>query len=334
MRASSKGGGILSNADFTRYQALDHAPVRCRYRGHEIISSAPPSSGGTSVCETLNILEGFPVGELGYRSSANLHTLVESLRLAFADRNLAMGDPRFVTNPIDRLTSTAYASALRTRISAGRATPSSEISAPPAPGEQKHTTHFGVVDKDGNAVAITYSLGQWFGTGKIAGKAGFFLNDTMIGFAAKVGAPNAYGLVQGEANAIAPEKRPLSSLAPTVILKDGKVFMVVGAAGGPRIISGTVQAISNVIDHGMSVKDAVDADRIHHQWLPDTVFVEGQAVPPDARKLLLGMGHRFTADAPNKVLNVLDAIVVDPKTGRMTGAHDNREPAGSAAGLP
>lgn len=334
VHASNLGGGILSKADFAKYQALDYTPVRCLYRGHEIISSAPPSSGGTSVCETLNILEGFPLGESGYRSTANLHSLVESLKLAFADRNLAMGDPRFVNNPVERLTSTGYASELRSRVSATRAAPSSEISSQPASAEQRHTTHFSVVDRFGNAVAITYSLGTWFGTGKIAGKAGFFLNDTMIGFAAKVGAPNVYGLVQGEANAIAPEKRPLSSLAPTVILKDGKVFMVVGAAGGPRIISGTVQAISNVIDFGMSVKDAVDADRIHHQWLPDTVFVEGQAVPPDVKKQMQRLGHHFTNDAPKTVLNMLDAIMVDPESGLMTGAHDNREPAGSAAGLP
>lgn len=334
VRASSQSGGILSKADFEKYRALEYAPVRCNYRGYDIVSAAPPSSGGTALCETLNILEGFPLSEFGSRSTASLHVLTEALRFAFADRNLAMGDPRFVTNSVERLTSKDYAAQLRARISLDRANKSSEITLGEATKQQMQTTHFSVIDGHGNAVAITYSLGQWFGTGKIAGKAGFFLNDTMTGFTAKVGAPNILGLVQGEANAIAPEKRPLSSLTPSVIKKDGKVFMLIGGMGGPRIISGTVQAVTNVIDYGMSIRDALDADRIHHQWLPDTIYVEGQAVPPNVKTALQNIGHNFTADNPQLVLNVLDGIMVNPVTGVMTGAHDRREPQGSAAALP
>ncbi|MDO8774648.1 MAG: gamma-glutamyltransferase [Burkholderiaceae bacterium] len=333
VRASKESGGILIKADFEKYQALEYQPVHCNYRGYQIVSAAPPSSGGISLCETLNVLEGFPLGEMGYRSAENLHYMVETFRFAFADRNLEIGDPRFVQNATERLISKEYATALRGQISATRATPSTEVKGGKPAKEASNTTHYSIVDRQGNAVALTYSLGLRYGTGKVAGDAGFFLNDTMIGFTAKVGAPNPFGLIQGEANAIAPEKRSLSSMTPTVVLKDGKVFMVTGAMGGPRIITGTIQAILNVIDYGMSVKDAVDSDRIHHQWLPDTVYVEGQAMPPDARKALEKIGHRLQKDDPKTVFNAVNAVVVDPKTGVMTGAHDNREPAGAAKGF-
>lgn len=333
VRASKESGGLLATADFSKYRALEYKPVHCDYRGYQIVSAAPPSSGGISLCESLNVLEGVPLGKLGYQSSQSLHYLIETLRYAFADRNLEIGDPRFVQNAVDRLISKQYAGELRARIHAERAELSANVKGGSAQRESANTTHYTVVDRAGNAVSVTYSLGLRFGTGKVAGDAGFFLNDTMIGFTAKVGAPNAFGLIQGEANAIAPEKRSLSSMTPTVILKDGKVFMVVGAMGGPRIISGTLQAILNVIDYGMSVKDAVDADRIHQQWLPDTVYVEGRAIPPDARKTLESMGHKFTQDKPDVVSNAVTAIVVDPGTGVMTGAHDNREPAGAALGF-
>lgn len=332
VRASGQSGGILSKADFAKYRALEYTPVHCSYRGYDIVSSAPPSAGGVSVCETLNVMEGFPLAQWGYRSSAGLHALIETFRYAYADRNLEIGDPRFVKNETDRLISKEYAGQLRQMISPDRATKSSAVKGGSAKKESMNTTHYSVVDRQGNAVSVTYSLGLRFGTGKVAGDAGYFLNDTMIGFTAKVGAPNPFGLIQGAANGIEPEKRALSSMSPTVVLKDGKVFMVVGAMGGPRIISGTVQTIMNVIDYGMSVKDAVDADRIHHQWLPDTVYVEGQAVPPDAKKSLEALGHSFTLDT-TEVNNVVDAIVIDPKSGMMTGAHDNREPAGSAVGI-
>ncbi|MGH8759252.1 MAG: gamma-glutamyltransferase [Burkholderiales bacterium] len=332
VRASKESGGILVKADFEKYSALEYKPVHCDYRGYQIVSAAPPSSGGISLCETLNVLEGFPLSQMGYRSADSLHYMVETFRFAFADRNIEIGDPRYVQNATERLISKEYATALRAQISANRATPSSEIKGGKPVKESSNTTHFSIVDRQGNAVAVTYSLGLRWGTGKVAGDGGFFLNDTMIGFTAKVGAPNPFGLIQGEANAIAPEKRSLSSMTPTVVLKNGKVFMVAGAMGGPRIITGTIQAILNVVDYGMSVKDAVDSDRIHHQWLPDTVYVEGQAVPPDAKKVLEKYGHKLKIDDPNEVNNAVNAIVVDPKTGLMTGAHDNREPAGAAKG--
>lgn len=333
VRASKASGGILAKEDFSKYRALEYKPVHCNYRGYTIVSAAPPSSGGVSLCETLNVLEGVPLSKLGFQSTQSLHYLIETFRYVYADRNLEIGDPRFVTNDVDRLVSKAYADQIRAKIQPDRVELSANVNGGTPQRERAHTTHYTVVDRAGNAVSVTYSLGLSFGTGKVAGDAGFLLNDTMVGFTAKVGAPNVFGLIQGEANAIAPEKRSLSSMTPSVILKDGKVFMVVGAMGGPRIISGTVQTVLNVIDYGMSVKDAIDADRIHHQWLPDTVYTEGRAVPPDARANLEHMGHKFTQDEAAVVSNAVTAIVVDPQTGLMTGAHDNREPAGSALGL-
>lgn len=335
VRASQAAGGILSLADFDKYRALEYKPIRCHYRGYEVVSAAPPSSGGISLCQTLNVMEGYPLSQWGHGSAASVHALIETFRYAYADRNLEIGDPRFVQNDTERLTSKAYAEQLRLQIDPDRAKTSAQVKGGTAKTkkESSETTHYSVVDRFGNAVSVTYSLGMRFGTGKVAGDTGFFLNDTMIGFTAKVGAPNAFGLVQGPANSIEPEKRSLSSMSPTVILKDGKVFMVVGAMGGPRIISGTVQTVMNVIDYGMSVKDAVDADRIHHQWLPDVVYVEGRAISPDTRRLLDSKGHQFKMDAPRAINNVVDAIVVDPQTGMMTGAHDNREPAGAAVGV-
>lgn len=333
VRASKASGGILTKEDFTRYRALEYKPVHCDYRGYAVISAAPPSSGGVSLCETLNVLEGLPLSRNGFQSTQNLHYLIETFRYAYADRNLEIGDPRFVANDVDRLISKDYGNQIRAKIQSDRAELSANVNGGTPQRERTHTTHYTVLDRAGNAVSLTYSLGLNFGSGKVAGETGIVLNDTMIGFTAKVGAPNVFGLVQGEANAIAPEKRSLSSMSPTVILKDGKVFMVVGARGGARIISGTVQTVLNVIDYGMSVTDAVNADRIHHQWLPDTVYVEGRAIPPDARANLEKMGHKFTQDRANVVSNAVTAIVVDPRTGLMTGAHDNREPAGSALGL-
>ncbi len=342
VRASSEAGGILTLADFEKYQALQYEPVRCTYRGYKVISAAPPSSGGVSICETLNIMEGFPLAEKGYQSVDNIHYLIETFRYVFHDRNMEIGDPRYVTNDVSKLTDKRYAAEIRSKISPVKAGDSKSLAAGLVVKESKFTTDFSVVDKWGNAVSVTYSLGLRFGTGKVAGEAGYFLNDTMIGFTAKVGAPNAFGLVQGPANSIAPEKRSLSSMSPTIITKDNKVAMVVGGAGGPRIISGVAQVIMNALDYKMDVKQAVDAPRIHHQWLPDSTSLDYQAIPPAVKEKLQSMGHKFTggetatANGPLTYFNssFIDAIVIDGQTGLMTGSHDGREPTGSGAGIP
>jgi gamma-glutamyltranspeptidase/glutathione hydrolase len=330
LRASQMGGGIFSKGDLEKYQAIERKPIRSDYRGFQIISSAPPSSGGIVLCETLNVLEGFPLKQMGFHSAESVHFLVEALRRSFADRNIELGDPGFVTNPIENLISKDYAAKLRSSIEKNQATPSSQIKGGKPKKEGKETTHYSVMDKQGNAVAVTYSLGRNFGTGKIAGEAGFFLNDTMQGFTAKVGIPNVFGLLQGEANAIAPGKRPLSSMTPTIILKDGRVFMVTGSPGGPRIITTTLHTILNVIDYGMNVQEAVDAPRVHHQWMPDTVYVEPNALSPDTKRILEKMGHRF--EVQENKWSLADSIVIDPITGVMQGAHDNRIPSGAAIG--
>lgn len=329
VRASKAGGGIFTPEDFTQYQALTYKPIHCSYRGYELVSAAPPSSGGISLCESLNVLENVSLKDMGQRSAASTHLYIETLRRAFADRNVELGDPRFVDNPVDNLISKSYAQQVRASIDLGRATPSSAIKGGTPVKEGNHTTHYSIVDKAGNAVSVTYSLGLRFGTGKVAGDAGFFLNDTMEGFTAKVGAPNVFGLIQGKANAIAPAKRSLSSMTPTVVLKDGKVYMVTGSPGGPRIITTTLQTILNVIDYGMDVQAAVDAPRIHHQWLPDTVYLEAGALSPDTRVMLEKMGHHFTVE---ENWSVADAIVVDRSRGLIFGGHDNRAPAGAALG--
>jgi gamma-glutamyltranspeptidase/glutathione hydrolase len=330
IRASKMGGGIFGKADLEQYQAIERKPIRSDYQGFQIISSAPPSSGGIVLCETLNVLEGFPLKQLGFRSAEGVHFLVEALRRSFADRNIELGDPGFVTNPIQNLISKDYAAKLASSIDKNQATPSSRIKGGTPKKEGKETTHYSVVDKQRNAVAVTYSLGRNFGASKIAGEAGFFLNDTMQGFTAKVGTPNVFGLLQGEANAIAPGKRPLSSMTPTVILKDGKVFMVTGSPGGPRIITTTLHTILNVIDYGMNVQEAVDAPRVHHQWMPDIVYVEPNALSPDTKRILEKMGHRFVVQEYK--WSLADSIVIDPITGAMQGAHDNRIPSGAAIG--
>jgi len=330
LRASQLGGGIFSKADLEKYQAIERKPIRSEYRGFQVISSAPPSSGGIVLCETLNVLEGFPLKQLGFRSAEGVHLLVEVLRRSFADRNIELGDPGFVTNPIQNLISKEYAAKIASSIDKNKATPSSQIKGGTPKKEGKETTHYSVVDKQRNAVAVTYSLGRNFGASKIAGEAGFFVNDTMQGFTAKVGTPNVFGLLMGEANAIAPGKRPLSSMTPTVILKDGKVFMVTGSPGGPRIITTTLHTILNVIDYGMNMQEAVDAPRIHHQWMPDTVYIEPNALSPDTKGILEKMGHRLVVQEYK--WSLADSILIDPITGAMQGAHDNRIPSGAAMG--
>ncbi len=348
--ASAANGGILSKQDLASYGVTEDKPVRCNYRGYELISAPPPSSGGTAICMILNILEGYPLAEFGFNSSRTVHVMAEAMRHAFVDRNFLLGDPAFVTNPLDRLLSESYAAEIRAKIDPGKAAASKDVQPGIAPHEGTETTHYSIVDSRGNAVSVTYTINALFGAKVIAGDTGFFLNDEMDDFTVKPGVPNLFGLVQGKTNAIAPGKRPLSSMSPTIAVKDGKTFMVFGSPGGSRIISIGVQVFLNVVEHGMTIQEAVNAPRIHHQWLPDQITVEPLALSADTQVNLEAMGHKIVSQT---VWGAAEAILIGPEAGaesaaestgndamagtvlvpgRLYGGHDDRRPAGSAAG--
>jgi gamma-glutamyltranspeptidase/glutathione hydrolase len=340
---SQAHGGLLSTADFAQYTVTESAPVSCAYRGYTILSAPPPSSGGVILCEMLRILEGYPLHALGFHSSESVHYMVEAMRYGYRDRSRYLGDPAFVRNPVDRLVSDANARAIRARIPARRATPSAALSGGDGAPENATTTHYSIVDRWGNAVSATYTINDDFGAKVIAGSTGFFLNDEMDDFTAKPGVPNLFGLVQGKANAIAPGKRPLSSMSPTIVLKDGKPVLVVGTPGGSRIITTVLEIIVNVIDHGMTLQEAVDAPRIHHQWLPDTVAGEPYALSADTTAALTRMGYHVVPLEVWGAGNAAEAVGVAPadaalakalgfpRAGVYYGASDARAPAGSAA---
>ncbi len=340
VKASREKGGILAKADFEQYKVRELKPVTCSYRGYEITSSPPPSSGGLIICEILNILEGYPISELGFGSADTVHFMVEAMRYAYVDRNSALGDPAFIQNPVAKLTDKAYATEIRGQIDNHHAGISKDMK-PKDFGESPQTTHYSIIDDQGNAVAVTYTLNGSFGAGVVAPGTGILLNNEMDDFTQKPGVPNLYGLVQGEANAIAPLKTPLSSMSPTIVAKDGKPFMVIGSPGGSRIITITLETIINVIDHGMDIQEAIDAPRIHHQWLPDTVYVENHGLSPDTLKLLTAMGYKLDVAEPGKVWGQAAGILVGGKSlseiekgggARYNGAIDSRAAAGEAAG--
>jgi len=338
--ASQKGGGILSKEDFAQYQVRELKPVTCSYRGYEIISSPPPSSGGVIICEILNVLEGYPLGYLGAGSADTVHVMAEAMRHAYVDRNSALGDPDFVDNPVSKLLDKGYAAEIRARIDPYRAGVSKDLM-PEGFGEHMETTHYSIIDDEGNAVAVTYTLNGSFGAGVVAPGTGVLLNNEMDDFTQKPGVPNLYGLVQGEANAIQPKKTPLSSMSPTVVAKDGKPFMVIGSPGGSRIITITLEAIVNVIDHGMDIQEAIDAPRIHHQWLPDTLSIEPHGLSPDTLKMLAGMGYHLDVADEGKTWGQAAGILVGGKSlgeieagggARYNGAMDSRSGSGEALG--
>ncbi|MBZ9705717.1 gamma-glutamyltransferase [Mesorhizobium sp. ESP7-2] len=338
VKASGAKGGILAKGDFEQYTVRELKPVTCSYRGYEIISSPPPSSGGIIICEILNVLEGYPLSYLGAGSAETVHVMVEAMRHAYVDRNSALGDPDFVDNPVSKLLDKAYAKDIRDKIDPFHAGVSQDLM-PKGFGESKETTHYSIIDKDGNAVAVTYTLNGSFGAGVVADGTGILLNNEMDDFTQKPGVPNLYGLVQGEANAIQPKKTPLSSMSPTVVAKDGKPFMVIGSPGGSRIITITLEAIVNVIDHGMNIQQAIDAPRIHHQWLPDTVYVEPFGLSPDTERLLAGMGYHL--DLADQTWGQAAGILVGGKSlaeiekgggARYNGAIDSRAASGEALG--
>ena len=327
--ASQQNGGLFTLKDFADYTAPWSAPVNCAYHGYQVISSPPPSSGGTTVCEILQIVQPYPFAKWGFGSPEVTHALVEAERHAFADRNTYLGDPAFVQNPIEALLSPEHAAKIRAEIKPDQATPSSQVQGSLGAAEGLHTTHYAIVDAQGNAVSVTYTLNFFFGNAKIAGDTGFFLNDEMDDFTSKPGVPNGFGLVQGEINAVAPAKRPLSSMAPTIVLKDGQLFMVTGSPGGSTIISTVLESILNVVDFGMNMQQAVDAPRLHHQWLPDVVSVEPGYLTPQSQTALSAMGYTIKERSP---WGADEAILRNPATGLLEGANDNRRPAGLAEG--
>lgn len=327
--ASQANGGILSRQDFARYTVQWQEPIRCSYRGYTILSAPPPSSGGTTLCEILQIIKPYPLAKWGYGSVNTVHYLAEAERRAFADRNTYLGDPAFVHDPIDELLSAAHAKKLRSTILPDEATPSSAIRGDLGAIEGNHTTHYSVADAYGNAVAVTYTVNFLFGIRQIAGDTGFFLNDEMDDFTSKPGVANAAGLVQGEVNQIEPGKRPLSSMTPTIVMRDDKPFLLTGSPGDATIISTTLQSILNVVDFGMNVQQAVNAPRMHQQWYPQKVWIEDGMLSAQSQRKLEGMGYRFrTIDG----MGADEAILIDPKTGVREGANDRRRPAGLAAG--
>ncbi|HJR13961.1 MAG TPA: gamma-glutamyltransferase [Rhodanobacteraceae bacterium] len=329
VKASQANGGLLTLKDFQDYTVQWERPIECGYHGYTIYSAPPPSSGGTTICETLQIIAPYPFAEWGFHSTKSTHYFVEAERRAFADRNTYLGDPAFVDNPVTRLLSAEHAAELRASIKPDRATRSAEVRGSLGPYQATNTTHYSVVDDKGDAVAVTYTVNSYFGIKQIAGDTGFFLNNEMDDFTSKPGVPNQFGLMQGLANQIEPGKRPLSSMSPTIVLRDGKLFMVTGSPGGSTIISTTMESILNVVEYGVDVKQAIDAPRIHVQWWPDEIFAEPGAFTPTVQSALEAMGYKIR-DVHS--MGDIAAIVVNPETGMLESVNDPRYPAGSAAG--
>jgi gamma-glutamyltranspeptidase / glutathione hydrolase len=325
-------GGLLTLEDFRSYRPIIRQPVRGTYRGIELLTLPPPSSGGTTLLEALNILEAYDLRAMGWHSAQYVHTVVEALRRAFADRAVHVADPAFTSVPVAGLISKEYAVSRRRTIDPNRASSSREILAGEPLREPQETAHFSIVDAEGNIVSNTYTINNWFGSGVTVPGAGFLLNDDMDDFTVKPGVPNAFGLIQGEANAIAGNKRPLSSMNPVIALKDGEPWLAVGSPGGPRIITTVLHVILNVVDFEMNIAQAIEAPRFHHQWLPDEIYWEDFGVNPDTRAILERMGHRFRRRSESPLgIGEADAVMIDPATGLRLGAADSRRD-GAAVG--
>lgn len=322
-----QAGGIISEQDLQNYQAIERPPIIGNYRGYQVISMPPPSSGGIHIVQILNMLENYPLMEMGHNSAASIHIMAESMRRAYADRSVYLGDSDFVNVPINALTSKAYAKRLAQQINIDKATASSEVKAGKlTPYESNETTHFSVLDQWGNAVSNTYTLNFSYGTGLVAKGTGILLNNEMDDFSAKPGEANAYGLIGGEANAIAANKRPLSSMSPTIILKDNMPYLITGTPGGARIITTTVQMIINVLDYQMNIAEASAAARIHHQWLPDYIRIE-KGINKDTIDLLKSKGHSV------KVKSAMGSTQTIMKNSNgVYGASDPRKPAALSKG--
>ena len=315
-------GHWMTLADLERYEAKFRTPLRGSYRAYDVITMPPPSSGGTVLLEMLNALEGFNISSMGTGSSRTIHLMAEVMRHAFRDRAELMGDTDFVKVPTSQLILKSYASEFRKRFNPEKASDSLALPARVLPAnEATETTHFSVVDKDGNAVANTYTLNGGYGSGVTIEGTGILMNNEMDDFTSKPGVPNAYGLIQGDANAIAHGKRPLSAMTPTFLLREGKLFLVIGSPGGPTIINTVLQVIVNVVDFGLTIQEAIDAPRVHHQWLPDELRMEIHGFSEDVTKALEARGHRL---ALHGFMGDAEGIMLEPTTGMRLGASDPR----------
>lgn len=325
-----KHGGLISYEDLANYQAVIRQPVHGTYRGFDVYSMSPPSSGGVHIVQILNLLEQYPITEYGHNSAQTIHLMAEAMRRAYADRASYLGDSDFIKVPLKGLISKSYSQAIVKNIKLNRATPSVEIKAGnPQHYESPETTHFSIVDQFGNAVSNTYTLNFSYGSGIVVTGAGFLLNNEMDDFSAKPGATNAYGLMGGEANKIEPNKRMLSSMSPTIVKQAGKNFLITGSPVGSRIISTTLQVIMNVIDHKMNIQTAVNSPRIHHQWWPDEIRIE-QGISPDTIKLLTNRGHKMVQKS---AMGGSQSILVDQENRRLYGAADPRQSTSKATGF-
>ncbi|MFZ0553312.1 MAG: gamma-glutamyltransferase [Steroidobacteraceae bacterium] len=339
-----QGGGLITAKDLADYRVIDRKPVTGTYRGLTIISSPPPSSGGIVLIELLNILEGYDLKSAGLNSAASIHLITEAYRRAFFDRAEFMGDPAYTDSPMMLLLDKRYAAAWRSSILPQDASPSLQLARPttfpqltryaaahPVLGqapESRQTTHYSVVDAAGNAVSVTTTLNAWYGSGVTAGHLGFLLNDEMDDFASKIGVPNMFGVLQGSANAVGPGKRPLSSMTPTIVLKDGKLWLVLGSPGGPTIITTVANVLIDAADYGLNIKQADAAPRFHQQWMPDVIFMEPDRFSPDTLRLLAAHGYHIAFGDEGDA----ECIEVDPTTGERQGASDPRTEAARAVG--
>ena len=339
-----KGGGLMTAEDLAHYEVKDREPVRGTYRDLEVISAPPPSSGGIALLEILNILEGFDLGKAGLDSAESVHLVSEAYRRAFYDRAQFLGDPEYNDVPVLELTNKSYAAAWRGSIQPQAASVSASLTRPPVSAALAHyvsahpvvapvkestqTTHYSVVDAEGNAVAVTTTLNAYFGSRVTAGSLGFLLNDEMDDFSAKPGSPNMFGLIQGDANAVGPNKRPLSAMTPTIVLKNGKLWLLLGSPGGPTIITTVANILINVEDYGLDIQQAVNAPRFHEQWLPDRIMLERNRFSPDTVKLLQEHGNNTSWGG----IGDGECIEIDLESGRRLGATDARNANGKAVG--
>jgi len=339
-----EGGGLITVDDLRNYEVVERPVVRGTYRALEVISAPPPSSGGIALIETLNILEGFDLAKAGFGSAESIHLITEAYRRAFYDRAQFLGDPEFSKLPVIGLTEKKYAVDWRSSIDPQRATTSTKLERPPVSDEltryaaknpvvvsakePTETTHYSIVDAAGNAVAVTTTLNGSYGSKVTIGSLGFLLNNEMDDFSVKAGVPNMFGLIQGDANLVGPNKRPLSAMTPTIVLKDGKLWLVMGSPGGPTIITTVANILIGVADFGLDIQQAVNAPRFHHQWMPDRIAMERNRFSPDTIKLLEGRGHKISFGLGGDG----ECIQIELETGMRLGASDGRNDAGKAVG--
>lgn len=334
--AMAKNGGTITLADLKAYHAIERTPLRGTYRGYEIVTMPPPSSGGIALLQMLGMIEPFDVKALGFNSAAKIHLFTEVMRRAFRDRAEYLGDPDFVKVPVAGLLDRKYIAHLMQNFDPDKATPSATL-APGgpagwvAPVESGETTHFSIIDAAGNAVSNTYTLNGAFGSSVTIPGAGFLMNNEMDDFTTKLGEKNMYGLIQGPANSIMPGKRPLSSMTPAFVLKDGHLVLATGSPGGSTIITVVFGVITNVLDHGMTIRQAVDAPRFHHQWMPDVMAYERNSISPDTAALLKARGHKIE-ERDNVIISDAETVAINPKTGLREGASDIRKPDSKTVG--